>query len=211
MASGQAAASNGRLRTVPALTRYSTRLEYTECGQFGHAAESSPDKLVTGLAHEGLHLRVAGRVLVALDEDQALLPGGGGPVELALRGRQPLGVFIAVFVAEQAQVDVAAVHLLQVDLIGATVGSRQVLEEEHIEEPAQEGISLDVVLQRPALGGQLFLHAADEYQRLHCRRPPDFTFSAMPPTISANSPSVSLFTARMSARISSSERSGWGL
>ena len=179
--------------------------------QFRDAIESSPDELAASLAHESLHLGVALGVLVALDEDQAMLPGSGSPVELAFRGRESLGVFVAIFVAEQPQIDGTSVHLFQIDLLGAAVGGGQVLEKEHFEEPAQEGISLDVVLQRPALGGQFLLHAADEYQGFHGRRPPDFAFSVTSPMISASSPSVSLFTARMSARISSKERCGWGL
>ena len=100
---------------------------------------------------------MSGGVLVAFDEDQTLFPGGGGPVELALSGRQALGVLVTVIVAEQAQIYVTAVHLFQVDLIGPPAGGGQVLEQEHVEEAAQEGIALDVVLQRPSLSGEFLL------------------------------------------------------
>ena len=141
-------------------------------GQVGSRGESPPDQLRPGLAHEGLHLRVTGGVLVAFDEDQTLFPGGGGAVELAFGGRQALGVLVAVLVAEQAQVYVATVHLFQIDLIGPAARGGQVLEQEHVEEAAQEGIALDVVLQRPSLGGEFLLYRTDEDLFLPLMLPP---------------------------------------
>jgi len=44
--------------------------------QFGRVVEASPDELAARLAHEGLHLRMPGGVVLALDEDQPLFPGG---------------------------------------------------------------------------------------------------------------------------------------
>ena len=76
----------------------------------------------------------------------------------------------AILVAEDAQVDVAALHLIEVHLIRAAVTGRQLLEEEHFgDETAQHGISEEKSLQIRTDFLELPLNAANKYSET-CRR-----------------------------------------
>src|SRR5207249_9784554 len=68
-------------------------------------------------------------------------------------------------------VEVAALHLGEVQLIGGPVRGGTLLEQKDLEEPPHQRIAAQIVAQCGPLLGQLFLHAADEEaQRCHTRR-----------------------------------------
>ena len=56
--------------------------------------------------------------LAALQEDQAVLFQLGGPVEFALCGRDSVRVLEPVVGPEQADVDLAPLDFIQIDLVG---------------------------------------------------------------------------------------------
>lgn len=69
---------------------------------------------------------------------------------------------VAIRLSEKADVQAAAVHFMQVGLVGTPVAGGQVLEQEHLEVLAQQGIVGDEGLEGTTLGGQFLLNAADE-------------------------------------------------
>ena len=134
------------------------------CHQFLCAAEAPPDQLVTSLAHQCGHLRVARPIIGSLynTRHQAHLAAGRGTVELMLGGRHSCCVLETVVVAEQADTDLAMIHLGQIDLVDPPVGCGQVLEQEHAKKTPQQGIAFDKRLYSTPLIRELFLHTADE-------------------------------------------------
>ncbi len=107
--------------------------------QLRNAAETAADELAVNVAEKSKHLRVAHRVIVAFDEDQAFFTAGSGTIKLPLGGRATVGIRTTVLVAKQAEVDAAAVHLCQIGLVRPAPGSRQVFEEEYIVKTMQQG------------------------------------------------------------------------
>ncbi len=130
--------------------------------QLRHRAETATNELIPRPADQGLHLRVTNRVVTPLDEDEPLYAMCRGMVEFPLSRRDPFGVLITVFVAEEAYIDGAALNLVQIDRIGALVGSGQALEQKHLEKPAQERVAMDILFQGATLISQFFLYRADE-------------------------------------------------
>jgi len=130
--------------------------------QLRDRGEAAADELCAGLLDQDLHPRMTLRLTMALDEDEPRLAHCGRAVELALRRRGLLRVSGAVFAAEQADVHRAAIDLGEVDLVRTAISGRQVLEEEHREETAQQCVALDEVPDRTFLLGELRLDAADE-------------------------------------------------
>jgi hypothetical protein len=136
--------------------------------QFRGGGHSTADELVPGLLDQRPHLGGPLGIVGPLHEDQSVLMELGGLLELPLSGRDTLSVLVAIVVAEQPEVDVAAFHLVQIHLIGPTVRRGNLLEQETLEEAPQEGISEEVVPEGHALLRELLLHAADENaQGLH--------------------------------------------
>lgn len=114
-------------------------------------------------AQKRAHLGMTKRVIVSLDKDQPVFAGCGGPVELMLRGRKSLGVFMAVAVADQAEIDIAAVHLGQVDFIRPPPRCGKILEQEHLTESAEQGVVFEESFDGAALRSELLLYRTDEY------------------------------------------------
>ncbi len=131
--------------------------------------ETAADELRFGLRYQRLRFGLTLGVAGALDEDEPGLPLLGSPIELALGRRDSLVVLEAVVASEQAEVDITPIHLAQVNLVGASVPRRQILEEEDREEPAQQGIALDEVAYRASFFRELLLNAADEDALHHVR------------------------------------------
>ena len=85
-----------------------------------------------------------------------------GAVELPLRRRHPRVVFGPVFLSEQPHIEIAPFNFVQVKLIGGPVCRRDVLEQEHLEEPPHHRVFAQIGAQRFALPRELTLHAAQK-------------------------------------------------
>ncbi len=70
--------------------------------------------------------------------------------------------FKAIVVAEEADIHGAAVHFIEVNIIGAMVGSRESLEEEDLEIALEQRVAFDEIGQGTAFGTQFILDRADE-------------------------------------------------
>ena len=101
-------------------------------------------------------------VVRPLDIDEPCLAPLGGTIKLPRSGRNSRRIFVTVFVTEQAEIEIALIHLIEIDLIGTTIRRGQLLEQEHLKEPAQQRVALDIGLKCLPFLGQLFLNAADE-------------------------------------------------
>ncbi|GEM_PF-2734718 len=101
-------------------------------------------------------------VVCTFDENEPRLAAQRGPIELSFRGRPTVLVFVAVVVAEQADIDRAAIDLVQIYLISPAVGGREVFEQECREVSSQECVALYERLDCTAFLRQFLLHAADE-------------------------------------------------
>ena len=131
--------------------------------QLGKVVEAAADQLTANLPDERLHLRVLVFVDRPLDEDQAGFAEAAGLPVFEMGGREALVVFPAVFLAEDAEVEVALADLVEIDSVGAPVGSRDIaLEEKGLEEAAQQGVSGKIVAESVAFPGEFSLDAADE-------------------------------------------------
>lgn len=87
----------------------------------------------------------------------------GCVIEFAFGRRDAALILKAVLVAEDTQVDVAALYLVEVHLIRAAVAGRQFLEQENLgNEAAQDGIAEQESLQVQPLLCKFFLHTTDE-------------------------------------------------
>src|SRR5207237_6107478 len=168
--------------------------------QVGLVVEPAPDQLCRGACDEPFHLRMA-RSDDVLDEDETLASACGGAIELALGRRDALRILESVLRAEEADVDRRMLDLGEEHRARFTIRRRKIFEEKHLEALTEELVAAHKVAESLPLGRELLLRAADEDPLLH---------AAPDPMISASSPSVSFSRARMSARISSSARSGCG-
>ena len=63
-------------------------------------------------------------------------------------GESAIPVLSSVFIPQEGYIDVRGAHLGEVDRVGTPVGCGKVFEEENIEEPAQQGITPEVRLER---------------------------------------------------------------
>ena len=96
------------------------------------------------------------------DEHQPGFALGRGAVEFALGRGNAFGVLETIVVAEQAEIHVSRVHFRQIEFIGPTTGGRHILEQEHVEEAAQQRVMVHEVADGPAFGSQFLLHGADK-------------------------------------------------
>ena len=115
-----------------------------------------------GLTDQGEHARIAAGVVGGLEKDQPGFAALAGPLKFPLCRRKPLGIDAAVFAAEQAHIQLALVHQMQVEVVGAAVAGGQVFEQHRLEEAPQQRIPLQEVAQGQAFGRELLLHAAEE-------------------------------------------------
>ena len=151
--------------------------------QLGGGGEAAAHQRGLGLADQGEHARIAAGVIGGLEKDQAGFAALAGALKLPLGGPDPFGVDTAVFTAEQAHIESAAVDVLEVEVIGAAVAGGQVFEQHRLEEAPQQRIPLQEVAKRQPFGGELLLHAAEEdllevhgYKRLTSHQPPGEVF-----------------------------------
>jgi hypothetical protein len=99
----------------------------------------------------------------APDVDQARLAEPGGRVVLAFGRRDAASILVAVLVPEEAEVDVAALHLVEVGRLRVLVPRRQLLEQEDLRDVFREQrVAEQERLQIPAQRLELLLHAGDE-------------------------------------------------
>ena len=82
--------------------------------------------------------------------DETRLAQGGGLVELAFGGRKAGGVFVAVFLTEQADVNRASANFVKVNIIRPAVGGGQILEQENIEESPERRVAANKITDCPA-------------------------------------------------------------
>ena len=69
----------------------------------------------------------------------------GGLVELAFGGRKAGGIFVAVFLTEQADVNRATANFVKINIIRPAVGGGQILEQENVEEPPEQRIAANEI------------------------------------------------------------------
>lgn len=97
----------------------------------------------------------------------------GGMVILTLGWRDTLLVFQSVVVTEQAKIYIAALDFFQINLVGAAIFGRLLLEQENLgNKTAQHSITEQKGFHVVALLREFLLHAADEYlepSRAHLR------------------------------------------
>ena len=98
-----------------------------------YSNEPPADKLAASVANKCLHFGMAGPVIRAFNENEARFVFLGGTPKLALGWRQALGIFKAVVIAEEADIHAAAVHFIEVDVVGAAVGGGEILKKENVE------------------------------------------------------------------------------
>ena len=66
-------------------------------------------------------------------------------LELPFGGRHPFRIHEAILLAKEADIEIAALHLVEVHVVGAAVGSRHFLEQKRLKEAAQQGIAAQIV------------------------------------------------------------------
>ena len=132
-------------------------------GQVGNASEAAADELRASLVDQCLRLGMPSGVVGSFDEDPLRLGASGRAIELTLGGGHALGILEAVALSEQADVNGAAIHFVEVHVIGAAVAGGEFLEHERREVTAEQRIAFDKRLDRLPLGLQFLLNAADEY------------------------------------------------
>ena len=118
--------------------------------------------MLAGFADEGTHLRVTTMVVGTFHIDETRFALGGGLVEFAFGRRKAGGVFVAVFLAKQPDVNGTAPDFVEINFVGAAVGGGQILEQENVKEPPEQRVAANEITNCPALLRQFFLHAADE-------------------------------------------------
>src|ERR1019366_5861160 len=101
-------------------------------------------------------------VVWPFDKNDPVFTLFGGKVELSFRGREAGGIRVAVFVAEQTNIDSASVHFIQVHVIGSAVAGRQILKQKYIEESPQKCVALDEVLDGAPFHLKFLLNVAAE-------------------------------------------------
>ena len=133
--------------------------------------KASPDKAQIGFADEAPHFGMFRVVRGPFDKDQSHFAEAGGLVEFEMRGGKSVLIFQSVFIAEETEIEVAVPDFIEIDGFGSPVGCGDIaLEEEGLEEAAQQRIAGKIFGQGLTLGCEFLLHAADE--NLHCS-PPD--------------------------------------
>ena len=130
--------------------------------KFGDIAKAAADELRPSLPDERGHLRLAESIIGTFDKNKALFSSGRGSVELALCGGEAGGIRRAVVVAEDADIDGAAIHFGEINIVGVAVGGGQVFEKKDFKKAAQEHIALDEELHGPPFGSQFLLDAGEE-------------------------------------------------
>ncbi len=130
--------------------------------QLRRGDEPATNQFVADLPDEGAHLGVPGRIVGPFDEDEARFAKLAGVIELAVGRGNATGIFETVFVTEQAKINIASRHFIEIDRIGPAVGRGQIFKQEDFKEATQQRITMKVFLERPSLGGEFLLHAADE-------------------------------------------------
>jgi len=129
--------------------------------------EAPPNQLPTRLTGQTPHPWVTPLVVCAPHEDEPCLAALGCTIELAMRGRNAVLILGAVLLAEEPKVDGALVNALDVRLAGSPVSGRQLLKEEDLKEPAQQGVGADVIGDSTTFLREPLLYAADEDEVAH--------------------------------------------
>ena len=125
--------------------------------QIGRGAEPAAHQVGLRPVDQRLHPgmpRFAGR---ALDEDQPVLAECLRPVELAFRRRHAVGVQRPVLAAEQSDVEIAALDLLQVERFGRRSVAGTSSKQERLEEPPHPRVAPQMGTQRRPLFRELTL------------------------------------------------------
>src|SRR6266700_5233550 len=129
--------------------------------QIGNTDKAPPDKLAARGTDKFQHFRMSSFVVGAFDEDEAKLALLGGALEFALGGGDSVRIFVTILVAKESDIDGAAIHFIEVNVIGALVGSGQVLESKRVEIAAQQRVASDEVGQGATLSSEFLLDGAD--------------------------------------------------
>ena len=154
--------------------------------QFGTAGEAAADHLRPGLPDQRPHLGMLLLVIRAFDENQPMLVPPGGQFKFPFRRRNPLRVLEAVFVAEQAHIDIAPFDLIEINVVRPAVGGGDFFKEKRLKEPAQQRIAAQIIPQRRPFPGELLLHRTDEDAQRH--RVPLFAINHQPSTLNQPRP-----------------------
>jgi hypothetical protein len=93
------------------------------CDQFGAGGKAAAHQRGFGLADQGEHARIAAGVVCGFEKDQTRLASLAGALKLPLGGGEPFGINTAVFTAEQADIEAAAVDLIEIEIISAAIPS----------------------------------------------------------------------------------------
>ena len=96
--------------------------------QFRGGIEPLPDQPRLCPSDERTHLWMAVIIVRAPDIDEPALPLGSGEIELPFGRGEPSGVLGAVVTPEQPDIDVTTPNLVEVQVVSAAVGGRDVLE-----------------------------------------------------------------------------------
>ncbi len=110
--------------------------------QRAHVLDAAANQFAAGLAHQLPHFGSALFVVHSPDIHEPGLPATRCVVEFPFsRGHAALALE-AVAITEDAEIDIAAFDLLQIDPIGAAVRGRNFLEQKDLgNEPAQHGVA----------------------------------------------------------------------
>ena len=100
------------------------------CDEIVRGIEPLSDQSGLRPVDQRLHLGMPAACSGSLHENQTMRPGNRRLVELALRRGNPFLVLASVFLAEQPDVDIAALGFFQIQVIRAAVRCRNVLEQE---------------------------------------------------------------------------------
>ena len=159
--------------------------------------KAPPDKAQIGFADEALHLEMFRVVGGPFDKDQSHFAEAGGLVEFEMRGGKSVLIFQSVFIAEETEIEVAVPDFIEIDGFGSPVGCGDIaLEEEGLEEAAQQRIARKIFGQGLTLGGEFLLHAADE--NLH-HIPSCFRMARREASVSLASASMAFSSSTISA------------
>ena len=109
-----------------------------------------------------------GGIVGTFDEDQPLLAMLGRVIEFALGRGYALRILQTVFVAEEAEVNIASRHFGEIHFVRSPIGRRQILKQKDIEEAPQQRIAVDVILQRRRSAASSFCTLL---MKMRCMRP----------------------------------------
>ncbi len=87
---------------------------------------------------------------------------GRSALKLAFGGRHTCVIFIAVIGTQERYINIASLHLIKVELLWSLIGRRDILEQKHLKEAADQWVVVDVVAQSRSLCSEFALHAANE-------------------------------------------------